>query len=114
MSKKALTIWFDDKGNMLTQAGSWTINQATRYNYKSEEAKDFDDDMEYVSIHEYRNSARVEFKSVNSGRRYSMFASDFNKVVLARQFNNNRVEGTFRFIKKGSGQAVKLVLPEKP
>lgn len=109
MSKKVLTIWFDSKGNMLDQ-GSYSNN----YGHKSEEAKDFDDSMEFIKLQEYRQkNTRVILKSATTGRKYSMFADDFNDVLLKKKINNLRVEGTFRFIKKGSGQAIKLVLGDK-
>lgn len=115
MSKKQLTIWFDDKGNMLTQASYINPSNASQYNYKSEEAKDFDDSMEYVEIREYtRKSTRIHLKSGTSGRKYSMFIEDFDLIVKANKFVNNRIEGTFQFIKRGSGQAIKLVLPKTP
>jgi hypothetical protein len=78
----------------------------------AEIAKDFDDRMEYVELREYsRRSARVYLKSVSSGRKYSMFVTDFNKIILAKLFNDLHIEGTWRFTKVGSGQAIMLVMP---
>lgn len=110
MSKKILTIWFNDKGDLLNQASSYAI-RARGATYKSEEAKDFKDRMEFVNICQFRNSSRVELRSVISGRKYNMFASDFNEVIHAHKFIDNHVEGIFRFLKKGSGQAIKLITP---
>jgi hypothetical protein len=111
MSKKALVIWFESNGNMLDQGYSWNNNT---YGYKSEEAKDFDDSMEFIKLQEYRRkNTRVILKSTTTGREYSMFADDFNIILEKKRVNNLRIEGTFRFIKKGSGQAIKLVLGDK-
>ncbi len=113
MSKKPLTIWFDDKGNMLTQAGRWTANSAASRGYKSEEAKDFDDTMVLVRIAEYyRKNTRVMVKSTTTGREYSMFIADFNRVLAAKRFVHLHMNGTWRFIKRGEGQAIELLLPE--
>ena len=122
MSKKQLMIWFDDKGNMLADAQSFTDMQryATQiispfYTYKFEEAKDFDDELEFVKIQDYRRgNARVYLKSVVSNRTYSMFIDNFNEVILAHRFTNNRIAGTFHFSKKGAAQTIILVLPKKP
>jgi hypothetical protein len=39
-----------------------------------------------------------------------MFLDDFNKAILANAFNNNSLTGTFRFVKRGVAQSIKLVL----
>lgn len=114
MSKKQLVIWFESNGDMSDH--SVVAHLAPQYGYKAEEAKDFDDQMEYKEIQEFRKRAgRVYFKSITTGRQYTMYLDDFNKLIKAGKFINNRIEGTFHFIKKSSGQAVQLVLPkDKP
>jgi predicted ATP-grasp superfamily ATP-dependent carboligase len=108
VSKKPLTIWFNDKGDMLTQSSS---NYGNRTD-KSEIAQDFDDRMQFVSLREYyRKNTRVILKSTTTGREYSMFVDDFNKAHKAKKFIDLHLEGTWRFIKRGDGQAVILVLP---
>lgn len=115
MSKKQLIIWFDNNGDMLSQAGT-AANMARYGNHKSEEAKDFDANMEYISIQSYyRKESRAIFKEVSTGRKYSMFLDDFDRAIKAKRFIDNRIEGTFQFLKKGTGQAIKLDLPkDKP
>lgn len=110
MSKKGpLTIWFDQNGNMLDQ-GVYNAAWASNYNYKSEEAKDFDDSMEVIKLQEYRRkNTRVVLQSVISGRKYSMYVDDFNLLLQKKRVHNLLIEGTFRFIKKSSGQAVQLL-----
>jgi hypothetical protein len=111
MAKKQLIIWFDQNGNMSDH--SVVVHLAPQHGYKSEDAKDFDDRMEYENLSEFRRrSGRVYFKSVSTGRRYSMYLDDFNALIKAKRFNNNQIEGTFHFIKRSSGQAVQLVLPK--
>jgi len=111
VSKKQLVIWFDQNGDMSDH--SIVAHLAPQYGYKSEDAKDFDDQMEYNELHEFRKrSGRVYFKSTTTGRKYTMYLDDFNKLIKAGKFNNNRIEGTFHFIKKSSGQAIQLVLPK--
>ncbi len=113
MSKKALTIWFDDKGNMLSHGYGGHPQYAAQNNYKSEEARDFDDILEFSDIYDYsRGAARVHFISIHSGRKFSMFVDEFSKLIKAKHFINNRIEGTWRFTKRGTAQTIKLVLPE--
>jgi hypothetical protein len=43
-----------------------------------------------------------------------MYVENFNKVIKARKFVDNIIEGTFRFIKAGVSQSIILMLPEQP
>ena len=113
MSKKELTVWFDQNGNLLEQAYNWGANAAT-YGYKSEVAKDFQDTMKVVKIQEYRRkNTRVHIQSVSSGRKYFMFLDEFNKVLEKNLLQNRHIDGTWRFIKRSTGQALELVM-DKP
>lgn len=106
MSKKQLTIWFDKNGNLLTQGYENTYNQHT-----SELAEDFHDSMQFLRIQEYhKKNTRIILRSVKSGRHYSMFVDDFNDAHFLNKFIDYHLTGTWRFIKKGTGQAVRLVL----
>ena len=113
MSKKDLVVWFDSNGDMLEQGyGGTGVNNT--YGYKSEPAKDFTDIMKVLRIKEYRKrNARVVLQSTTNGRKYSMFIDEFNKVIEWNRLQNQHIEGTFRFLKRSSGQAVEL-LEEKP
>jgi hypothetical protein len=114
MSKKPLTIWFEANGDMLDQGSGSNSYGSTTYGWKSEEAKDFDDRMVMVKLQEYyKKNTRVLLKSVTTGRKYSMFVDDFNAALDKKRFINLHLEGTFQFIKRGSGQAIKLVLGDK-
>lgn len=110
MSKKQLTIWFDQNGNLLEQAYNWGANAAT-YGYKSELAKDFVDTMKVIKIQEYRRkNARVHIQSTTTGRKYFMFIDEFNKVLEKDRLHNLHIDGTWRFIKRSSGQALELLM----
>ena len=110
MSKKPSMIWFSDKGNLLSSCKKWEIS----INHgKSEVAQDFNDQLIYLRMIDFsQGAARVYFKSVSSGREYSMFLDDFNKAILANEFNHNLLNGTFRFVKRGVAQSIKLVLQD--
>ncbi len=112
MSKKVLTIWFDQNGNLSEH--SIVPHLAAQYGYKSEDAKDFVDTMKVLKIQEYRRrSARVQLQSTITGRKYSMYIDGFNKVLENNRLQNLHIEGTFRFLKRSSGQAIEL-LEDKP
>lgn len=112
MSKKPLVIWFNQNGDMLDQGG---YNPANSYGFKPEDAKDFDDRMEYEKLYEFRRkSGRAYFRSVTTGRQYTMYLDDFDKLIKAKRFIDNQIEGTFHFVKRSSGQAIQLVLPPTP
>ncbi len=98
---------------MVILADNYATNNPYGKSYKSEEAKDFDDRMEFIEITDfYRGADRVKIKSVTSGRMYCMFICDFNDCLKAKRLIDNHLEGTFRFVKKGVGQGIKLILPD--
>lgn len=108
MAKKPLTMWFDDKGDMIERAYDWIIKQR---HGKSEEAKDFQDVMVYDHMSDGGNSvSRVYFSSDRTSRKYIMFLRDFDEIIKAGLFKDNRVTGTFRFLKKGQAQGIKLLV----
>ena len=107
MAKKPLTIYFDDKGNMLDQDYSYGGTS------KSEIAEDFNDSMKFMRIREYRRkNSRAVLKSETSGREYTMFIDDFNEVLQKNLLIDLTITGTWRFLKRGSGQAIRLVLED--
>lgn len=111
MAKKNLIVWFDDKGNLLTRVRPWVIQNQ---NAKSEDGKDFQDDMGYVRLMDggQSHAGRVYLVSDKTNRQYSMFLDDFDAVIKAKLFVDNHIIGTFSFVKRGQSQAIKLVLPE--
>jgi hypothetical protein len=114
VSKKELTVWFDQNGDLLMQGYSYSTAVAASYGYKSEVAKDFHDTMKVLRIQEYRRkNARVHLQSITSNRKYYMFVDEFNEVIQKSLLRNLHIEGTWRFIKKGTGQALEL-LEAKP
>jgi hypothetical protein len=110
--KKQLVMWFDETGNLLEHVYSWVTNGSNPRGrvYKSEEAQDFTDTLEYIKMQDYtRSAARVHLRSVFSGRKYSMFVGDFHDVIAGKKFVDNQVSGTFKFVKRCTAQAIKLV-----
>lgn len=72
----------------------------------------FPDILEYIGYLKARpgGNSYLLFKSINSGRKYHMFISDFNDVILAKRFVNNQIVGDFYFIRKGNSQGIKYIL----
>jgi hypothetical protein len=115
MVKKPLLIWFDSNGNMLDQAYNNSPYYTNYQRYVSEEAKDFKDRMEVIKIKEYRRkNTRVLLKSTSTGREYTMYVDDFNEALANKRVIDLHLEGIFRFVKRGSGQAVQLFLFDNP
>lgn len=73
--RKPLTIWFDDKGNMIDYASSYMTRASSQYNYKSELGEDFEDTLVFHRMQNYR-SPKVIFKSTKNSRQYCMFLDD--------------------------------------
>lgn len=113
MSKKAFTMWFDKKGNLLSRPTDYCKKQT---NAKSEEGKDFKDSMNFLQVVDGGQSSagRVWFISDTTGRAYSMFIDDFDLAIRSKSFINNQIKGTFKFVKRGQSQAIALVLDKQP
>lgn len=112
MSKKNLTMWFDDKGNLLSRAADYLKKRA---HAQSKEGENFKDSMKFIHIYDGGQSAgRVWFESENSKSKYSMFVDDFDRVIRSNAFINNHVEGTFKFVKRGQAQGIALILENEP
>lgn len=111
MSKKPITIYFDDKSNLVGKLHYYMITNPAHYNYKSEIAKNFTDHLDYVKIHDYHDHrSRVLFRSRTSGREYTMLVKDFHDVIINNKFIANEVLGEFEFVKRGNAQSIKLVI----
>jgi len=72
----------------------------------------FNDTLEYIGYLKARpgGNSYLQFISIFSGRKYHMFISDFNDVILAKRFVDNKVFGNFYFVRKGNSQGIKLIL----
>jgi hypothetical protein len=104
VSKKLLEMSFDQNGNLLMF--SYSYGSA-----KTEPGNDFSEVMTYDHMY-HSSKPRVWFTS-SQGRKYCMFIDEFDEVIKANKFVDNKITGTFRFEKRGQAQAIKLVL-EKP
>lgn len=78
---------------------------------KTEVGNDFTEEMTYS--HMYHSSKPRVWLTSSKGRKYCMFIDDFDEVIKANKFVDNKISGTFRFAKRGTAQSIKLVL-EKP
>jgi hypothetical protein len=111
MAKKPLTMEFSVNGYLLEH--SWCAPHLHSTSV-FEEAKDFDDRIRYLKFRDYSHGcSRALFESMTTGRQYTMFLDHFDQAITSLKFVDNHIEGTFRFVKKGTAQAIKLVLENK-
>lgn len=68
---------------------------------------EFLDELEYIEYSRGRSSTIFYFKSKKDSKSYSMFISDFNKVVS--KMTNGIIVGRFTFVKKGSNYGVQMI-----
>ena len=81
--------------------------------YVWETNKVFTDTLDYDSFFACTSgNSRIVFKSLTTGRKYGMFMTDFDEVLKARLFVNNKIIGNFCFCKKGSAQGIRLIFEE--
>jgi len=106
-AKGIFKVYFDNNGDLLHRLYYWQQQQGA---YKEEDNHIFQDRLEYIGY----SGSHITFKSLNSGRKYSMFLSDFNAMMLAKKLDNNIVEGDFTFTKKGVVQGFKMILSKTP
>lgn len=107
-TKGVFKVYFDLDGNLLYRL--YYYQQQQPGSYREEDNHTFTDRLEYDS---YMGS-HITFKSLNSGRKYHMFLSDFDKMMKQKKMDQNVIEGDFTFTKKGRVQGFKMILPAKP
>jgi hypothetical protein len=101
-------VTFTETGDLCSRAYSWKGN-------KKEANAIFADTLEYDTYHSSSGgNSHIIFKSVNSGRKFSMFMSDFDEILTAKRFIDNQVVGLFCFCKKGSSQGIRLIFEDNP
>jgi len=108
--RKPLEIFFDEEGNLLNRVYN-PIYHNSGYQYKKEDNSVFFDKLEYVDYMSAGKGgdSKIIFKSLNSGRTYYMFISDFHDVLVNKLFVNNVIDNRFTFCKRGSSQGIKVI-----
>jgi hypothetical protein len=100
-------VVFTDTGDLYAQM--WYASS------KKEPNAIFADTLEYETYHSSSGgNSHIIFKSVNSGRKFSMFMSDFDEILTAKRFIDNQVVGLFCFCKKGCSQGIRLIFEDNP
>jgi len=99
---KDFEVVFDKKGNL--PARVWRAGQGAI----KEQNKAFPDHMEYHG----HDDGKIIMKSVQTGRTYYMFLSDFDDILKAKKMVNNQVIGIFCFCRKGSVQGLRLIFDD--
>jgi hypothetical protein len=107
--KKAMKIYFYKNGDMLYYSSRY-VNYNINSDFFEEDNKIFKDRLEYKGI----SGSHVAFQSLMDKRKYNMFISDFDKVMLAKKVVDNVIEGEFTFTKKGQVQGLRMLLPKQP
>lgn len=109
-SKDDFEVWFlKSDGQMMSQNYPWLLHQRPN-DFLAEKAKDFTDELTYDGM-DGGSHCRVHWKSAKSGLRYLMFIGDFDEIIKANKFIDKKIDGTFRFVRHGSAQGIKLILP---
>lgn len=105
-AKGVFKVYFDLNGDLLDRLYSWQQPGS----YKEEDNHVFQDRLEYAGYY----GSHISFKSLTTGRKYGMFMSDFNTMMLAHKLDRNVIDGEFTFTKKGRVQGLKMILPKNP
>ena len=100
MAKKEYLIPFDEDGNQVHYPESWR-KPTFKPNYE------FADALEYKTYHRGRSAAYFEFQSITTGKKFTMFMTDFNDIVP--RLVKGMISGTFTFTKRGQNYGVKRV-----
>ena len=70
---------------------------------------EFEDTLIFKHFSRGRSSVKAHFESQNTGKKYEMFISDLEDVILNNSLTNGRVSGKFTFVKKGQNYGVLLL-----
>jgi hypothetical protein len=100
MAKTAYKIPFDSNGEMLSWAPGWGQVE-WKDNYE------WEDNLEYESFGRGRSAVHIYFRSLITGKKYTMFMTDFHDVV--KDMVTGRISGTFTFQKRGANYGMRRV-----
>ncbi len=94
-------VHFDKDGNML--------HYHSRFHKPAHEEANavFYDKLKYNGYSRFSSTVHILFVSDKSGRKFSMFISDFNDIMRANLFNGQFVQGNWCYTKKGQVQGVR-------
>ena len=70
---------------------------------------EFEDTLIFKHFSRGRSSVKAHFESLHTGKKYEMFVSDLEDVILKRHFVNGCMSGIFTFVKKGQNYGVMLL-----
>lgn len=109
-------VFFHLNGDLCEGQYQWMINHPTASaQYKTEDNIPFADTLEYDGFHGATGgNSHILFKSIKNARRVSMFMSDFDEVIRANRFIDQRIVGLFCYCKKNTKQGVRLILEDIP
>ena len=104
MKKGDYQIPFDSNGDMLTYAGHGMMHGTTvtwKDNFQ------WDDNLEYESYGKGMSAIHIYFRSLVSGKKYTMFMTDFHDII--KDMVTGRLSGTFTFQKRGMNFGVRRI-----
>ena len=69
---------------------------------------EFGDTLIFKHFSRGRSSVKAHFESLHTGKKYEMFVSDLEDVILNHHLMNGCISGIFTFVKKGQNYGVML------
>lgn len=70
---------------------------------------EFGDTLVFKHFSRGRSSVKAHFESLYTGKKYEMFISDIEDVILNNHLMNGCISGRFTFVKKGQNYGVVLL-----
>jgi hypothetical protein len=109
-------VVFTNTGDLCEGGGDWLLSHPNfSSNYKTEDNAPFTDTFEYTGYHGAAGgNSRILFQSVKTGRKVSMFMSDFDEVIQSKRFIDNQIVGLFCYCRKYIKQGIRLILDDAP
>lgn len=109
-------VVFLNNGDLCEGGGDWLLSRPNfSSNYKTEDNAPFADSFEYEGYHGAAGgNSRILFKSIKTGRKVSMFMSDFDEVIREKRFIDNQIVGLFCYCRKNIKQGIRLILEDVP
>lgn len=109
-------VLFHNNGDLCSDNSNWMAHHPNfAVDYKSEDNAPFTDTLEYQGYYGAAGgNSHIQFKSVKTGRKTTMFMSDFDDVIKADRFINKQIVGLFCYCKKNTKQGIRLILDDAP
>jgi len=105
MSKPSWKLLVREDGHICWWSGMQRYMD--KYNLRWEDNYEFEDILKYSGFSRGNSSCTIQFRSINSGKEYTMFMKELNDCI--DKLVEGKLTGKFTFCKRGENYGIKYL-----